>query len=77
MQRAYGTVSQNWGKHTTLFDGLSLSGIQVPFILEGAVDVLAFETSVGHVLAPSLRPGQAAVLDNVSVHEGEQGTSSH
>jgi transposase len=71
-QRAYGAVPRNWGKNTTLIAGLSLSGIQAPFILEGAVDMLAFETYVEHVLAPSLRPGQVVVLDNVSVHKGER-----
>ena len=71
-QRAYGAVPRNWGKNTTLIAGLTLAGIQAPFILEGAVDTLAFETYVEHVLAPSLRPGQVVVLDNVSVHKGER-----
>jgi transposase len=71
-QRAYGSAPRNWGKNTTLIAGLTLSGIQAPFILEGAVDALAFETYVEHVLAPSLRPGQVVVLDNVSVHKGER-----
>ena len=43
-QRAYGSVPRNWGKNTTLIAGLTLSGIQAPFMLEGAVDPLAFET---------------------------------
>ena len=71
-QRAYGSAPRNWGKNTTLIAGLTLSGIQAPFVLEGAVDTLAFETYVEHVLAPSLRPGQVVVLDNVSVHKGER-----
>ena len=70
-QRAYGSAPRNWGKNTTLIAGLTLSGIQAPFILEGAIDTLAFETYVEHVLAPSLRPGQVVVLDNLSVHKGE------
>ena len=60
------------GKNTTLIAGLTLAGIQAPFILEGAVDTLAFETYVEHVLVPSLRPEQVVVLDNLSVHKGEQ-----
>ncbi len=70
--RAYGAVPRNWGKNTTLIAGLSLAGIQAPFMLEGAVDTLAFETYVEQVLAPSLRPGQVVVLDNLSVHKGER-----
>ncbi len=71
-QRAYGAVPRNWGKNITLIAGLTLSGIQAPFILEGAIDTLAFETYVEQVLAPSLSPGQVVVLDNLSVHKGER-----
>ena len=71
-QRAYGAAPRNWGKNTTLIAGLTLEGVQAPFILEGAVDTLAFETYVEHVLAPSLKPGQVVVLDNLRVHKGER-----
>lgn len=71
-QRAYGSAPRNWGKNTTLIAGLTLEGVQAPFMLEGAVDTLAFETYVEQVLAPSLRPGQVVVLDNLSVHKGER-----
>lgn len=71
-QRAYGVVPRNWGKNTMLIAGLTLEGVQALFILEGAVDTLAFETYVEQVLAPSLRPGQVVVLDNLSVHKGER-----
>ncbi len=70
-QRADGSAPRNWGKNTTLMAGLTLEGVQAPFILEGAVDTLAFETYVEYVLAPSLKPGQAVVLDNLSVQKGE------
>jgi hypothetical protein len=42
-QRASGAVPCNRGKNTTLIAGLSLEGIQAPFILEGAVNTLVFE----------------------------------
>jgi transposase len=69
-QRAYGTVPRNRGKNTTLLAGLTLAGIQAPMILEGAVDTPAFEAYVEQVLAPTLKPGQVVVLDNLSVHKG-------
>lgn len=69
-ERAFGSVPRNRRANTTLLAGLSLDGIQAPMILEGAVDPLAFETYVEHVLAPSLKPGQVVVLDNLSVHTG-------
>jgi transposase len=71
-QRAYGAVPRNWGKNITLIAGLTLEGVQAPFILEGAIDTLACETYVEQVLAPSLSPGQVVVLDNLSVHKGER-----
>jgi transposase len=45
--------------------------MQAPFILEGAVNTVAFETYVEQVLAPTLKPGQVVVLDNLSAHTGE------
>jgi transposase len=71
-QRAYGSVPRNWGKNTTLIAGLALTGIQAPFILEGAIDTRVFETYVEQVLVPSLKPGQVVVLDNLSVHKSER-----
>ena len=71
-QRAYGAVPCNRGKNTTLIAGHSLEGMQAPFILEGAVNTLAFEAYVEQVLAPSLKPGQVVVLDNLSAHTSER-----
>ena len=71
-KRAYGAVPRNWGRNTTLIAGLTLSGIQAPRILEGAVDTLAFEAYGEQVLVPSLSPGQVVVLDNLGVHKGER-----
>lgn len=42
--QAYGSAPRTWGKKTALIAGLTLAGIQAPFILEGAVATLAFET---------------------------------
>ncbi len=39
-------------------------------ILEGSSDTLAFEYYVEHILAPSLKPGQIVVMDNLSSHIG-------
>lgn len=71
-QRASGSVPCNRGKNTTVIAGLSLEGMQAPFILEGAVTTLAFEAYVAQVLAPALSPGQVVVLDNLSAHTGER-----
>ncbi len=69
-KRAYGSVPRNRGKNTTLLASLSLSGVGASLNMEGAVDALAFETYVEHLLAPSLVAGQIVVLDNLSAHTG-------
>jgi transposase len=71
-KRVFGAVPCNRGKNTTLIAGLSLDGMQAPFILEGAVNTPVFEAYVEQVLAPSLKPGQVVVLDNLSAHTGER-----
>ncbi len=69
-ERAYGSVPRNYGKNTTLLASLSLSGMGAALILEGASDTLAFEYYVEQILAPSLRPGQTVIMDNLSSHTG-------
>jgi transposase len=68
-QRVVGTVPRNQGKNTTLVAAMDLTGITAAMILEGAVDGAAFEVFVAQILAPSLRPGQIVVWDNLSVHK--------
>src|SRR5438876_8973491 len=40
--------------------------------IDGSVDQIAFEAYVREFLAPSLRPGQIVLIDNVSIHKGTQ-----
>ncbi len=40
--------------------------------VEGATAGAVFEACVGRALAPSLRPGQVVVMDNLSAHEGQR-----
>ncbi len=39
-------------------------------LLDGSADAGAFEAYVKQILAPSLRPGQIVILDNLSFHLG-------
>jgi transposase-like protein len=54
----------------TLIASLSTQGMGEAFILDGAADGAAFEIYVEQLLAPSLRPGQIVILDNLSIHQG-------
>jgi transposase len=40
--------------------------------VEGATTGAVFEAYVERALAPSLRPGQVVVMDNLSAHKGER-----
>jgi len=51
---------------------LRLSGIVAPFVLDGAINRIAFETYVEKVLVPELKPGDIVVMDNLSSHKGPQ-----
>lgn len=71
-QRAYGRVPKNRGENSSLIAALSLDeGVFAAMTLEGAVDGIAFEVYVQEVLAPTLRPGQIVVLDNLQVHKNQ------
>ena len=67
-QRAQVHVPRHHGKNTTLVAALTGDGIQAPWTLEGAMDTAAFVVYIREVLAPTLRPGQLVILDNLSVH---------
>jgi len=69
-QRAYGKVPRNYGAIMTVIASMSLSGMGPAFLLDGSADSAAFEIYVEQLLAPSLRPGQIVVLDNLSIHQG-------
>jgi hypothetical protein len=68
-QRAKGSVPRNYGAIMTLIASLSTQGMGEAFILDGAADGAAFEVYVEQLLAPSLRPGQIVILDNLSIQE--------
>jgi transposase len=40
--------------------------------VEGPTTKVVFEAYVEQVLAPSLRPGQVVILDNLGAHKGER-----
>jgi transposase len=71
-ERAVGKVPRNYGAIMTLIASLSPSGMGPALVLDGAADSAAFEIYVEQILAPSLRPGQIVILDNLSIHLGSR-----
>jgi transposase len=59
------------GKHYTLIAALGLHEVSANAMLEGGMSREAFETYVEHVLAPTLRPGDIVLIDNLNVHKSD------
>jgi transposase len=57
------------GPHYTVVATLGLAGITAPWLFEGAMTGLAFETYVEQVLLPTVQPGDRILLDNLSAHK--------
>ena len=68
-ERAVGRTPRNHGPNVTLLAALTPAGIGPALAITGAVDGAAFAAYAERVLAPSLRPGQVVVLDNLSAHK--------
>ena len=64
-----GVPHGHW-KTTTFVGALTLRGFIAPWVLDGPINRVAFETYVAKVLVPELRPGDVVVMDNLSSHKG-------
>jgi transposase/uncharacterized protein YnzC (UPF0291/DUF896 family) len=60
------------GQHYTILATLGWDSVTAPWVLEGPMDTIAFETYVAHVLAPTLQLGDIVMLDNLSAHKAER-----
>lgn len=57
-----------WGTQTFIA-GLRHDALTAPWVIPGAMDRQAFNIYVETQLAPTLRPGDVVILDNLSVHK--------
>jgi transposase len=69
-ERAFGSAPRNWGKNVTLLASITRKGLGPCLAVEGATRREVFEAYLEHVLAPTLKPGQIVVMDNLSAHKG-------
>jgi transposase len=69
-ERAFGSAPRNWGKNVTLLSSITAEGLGPCLAVEGATTREVFEAYLERALAPSLRPGQVVVMDNLSAHKG-------
>ena len=71
-KRFYFEVPRNWGANVTLVSSMSLEGMGPSLAVEGSTTKVVFEAYVERVLAPTLKPGQIVVMDNLSSHKGSR-----
>ena len=56
----------------TILSSLRLDGETESLVFEGAVDRKMFDAYIKEVLAPTLRPGNIVVMDNLSAHKSQE-----
>lgn len=68
-QRVVEATPSTSSVHYTLVATLGLSGVEAPWIFQGAMNAHTFETYVEQVLVPTLRPGDWVICDNLPAHK--------
>jgi transposase len=70
-QRAHAAALRNPGENKTVVAALTLDGVGALMRFDGGMTSDRFTGYVRHVLAPSLRPGQVVIADNLRAHHAE------
>jgi transposase len=68
-QRVVCPVPHGHWKTTTFVAALRLDGLTAPLVIDGALNGDLFVAYVEQQLAPTLRPGDVVILDNLSSHK--------
>lgn len=68
-ERLIGKVPYGHWKTTTFVAGLRSTALTAPCVIDGPMNGNAFLAYVEQVLAPTLKPGDIVVLDNLSAHK--------
>jgi transposase len=69
-ERARFKVPRNWRTNVTLLASITVGGVGPCLAVEGSTTREVFEAYLERALAPSLKPGQVVVMDNLSSHKG-------
>jgi transposase len=67
-RRAPAAAPRNAGENKTVVAALTVAGVGALLRFDGGMTGARFEGYVRHVLAPTLRPGQVVVADNLRAH---------
>jgi len=71
-ERAFYEIPRNRGRNTALLSSLYSEGMGPSMAVEGATTARVLETYVERLLAPTLRPGQVVVRDNLGAHRPQR-----
>ncbi len=70
-ERAHAAAPRNPGENKTVIAALTLDGVSALMRFDGGMTSDRFVGYVRHVLAPTLRPGQVVIADNLRAHHAE------
>jgi transposase len=68
-ERLVGAVPHGHWKATTFVAALGVAGLAAPMVIDGAMTGELFEAYGGQVLAPTRKPGDVVVWDNLACHK--------
>jgi transposase len=68
-QRLVAAVPHGHWKTTTFLAALRHDGLSAPCVFDGAINGARFLAYIEQALAPTLRPGDIVVLDNLKAHK--------
>jgi transposase len=67
-ERCRAAIPHGHWKTTTFTAGLRLDGLSAPMVLDGPMNGVAFRAYVEQALAPTLKPGDIVIMDNLPAH---------
>ena len=70
-ERVRDSVPSGRWETTTMIATVGRNGPQAPWVFKGALDGEMFKAYVEYVLAPTLKPGDILVMDNLSTHKNK------
>jgi len=68
-ERCMAAIPHGHWKTITFVGGLTLNGFSAPMLLDGPMNGECFRAWVEQMLAPTLRPGDIVVMDNLPAHK--------
>jgi transposase len=69
--RLKGKAPHGRWKTMTFLAALRCDGIEAPWLIDGPIDGQRFRIYVERVLAPTLKPGNIVIMDNLGSHKGK------